>query len=305
MTKLRSAACRQMRTLNRCEIFCPPCRVGHLFSAYHALACLCRTLGVNLSAALAHPSRPLADASLAAAAPAQLRTGVADERTHSAAAAPGPASTQAHPVAAAPNAGGDVRGGAGSSSSSSAGAGALAAECLSREGAGTGAASEMDVQEGQPGEEEEQGEGEADEKIPQEAGSPAAPVQENGLGSGTVALPPTGAAALEATQLPSAGPQPAPSSSPCPVGSSAAVQPQAEPAIGAALRPFGAAIDELVAAISDAAQLRAWPFVLEYREVGAGGGVLVVTGCLASWGCEVAATCAVWRRMRLELLYWK
>lgn len=44
--------------------------------------------------------------------------------------------------------------------------------------------------------------------------------------------------------------------------------PQAEPALAAALHPFREAVGELVAAVADPAQLRAWHFLLEYRQVG-------------------------------------
>ncbi len=260
--------------------------MGHLFSAYHALACLCSSLGISLSAALAHPSRPLADASAAVAAPEQplLReavlgagaaaAAVADAATQPVSVAAAPCATAADSVALAPGVDSDECG-----PSSSTSCAALAAVCLSSMGGSSSSSSssalEMDDGEVQHEEQTDEGGVGADGKVADEAGSPEAGVMDGMLQDSAAELTPAPApgAALPApggVQMAAAA-----HASPCQPGasihlhSSAAAQPQAEPAIGAALRPFGEAIDELVAAVGDAAQLRAWHFVLEYREVGA------------------------------------
>ncbi|PRW20575.1 E3 ubiquitin- ligase HUWE1 [Chlorella sorokiniana] len=260
--------------LARCHSAAPPadrerlsCRVGHLFSAFHALAGLCSTLGVNLTAALAHPSRPLVDACLAVAAPAGkllpagqhavVGAGAADTAAAAAAEA-----TQPVPVPQ----GADNEACGSASSASSASSGALAAACLSGGGASSSAVSEMDMAEGQPEEEQEEGADETDEKV-DEAGSPAAAEEDNLHGSSIAALALV-PATVPAVQPAAATPQPCPSGGASPPSSNyTAGQSQEEAAIGAVLRPFGGAIDELIAAIGDAAQLGAWHFVLEYSEV--------------------------------------
>ena len=204
------------------------CRVGHLLSAYHSLAGLCSAAQLSLTAGVARPSLPLAQASLEAAAAAAAAAEAAAEGE------------------------GQLQQGQGLHyyASQDAGAGSNAADMAddgeegqeAAEATGGTHTTEQCQQQG-PGPEQGASPGESSDS-PKATEGPAA-----------------------ATFLPAVASFP-----PTPLQNGRQVQQahqgqQEEAAIGAVLRPYCEAVDELIACIAEEGQLHSWHFVLEYGEV--------------------------------------
>ena len=188
-------------------------RVGHLLSAYHALAGLCSQLHLSLSSGLQHPARPLEESSAADLGPA-AQVPAQQAPVSGAGLAAGAAASSC-----------SLDGGCGSGESSAAGS---SSTCCS------GGADDQRHHIPWPCADSSKDAMEADPSVQAESGSSGQP------GSTT---PDT------------------------PTATGSSLQPHAGPAIGAALRPFAAAVDALIGSIIDEAQLTAWHFVLEYNQV--------------------------------------
>ena len=225
-------------------------RVGHLFSAYHALGSLCAALHLSLTAGVAHPGAPLAETSAAALgpppAPPPPTLLLADSPPRPAGSSSGCCSG-----------GGGGGGGGGGNVLSAAGPEAMESEPAAEDSGSPGSLKleEMDADDASSG----NGSAADEATLP----APLLP----GLPLALTAPAPAAEAAPVAQ--PAATPAVPPAAA---LAASPALEPQAEPAIGAALLPFGDAIDELISCVTDQAQLRAWHFALEYAEVRRGAG---------------------------------
>ncbi|KAL4422562.1 hypothetical protein ABPG75_008759 [Micractinium tetrahymenae] len=231
-------------------------RVGHLLSAYHALAGLCSALDLSLSAGVEHPHAPLAASSAAALGP--LRSLALAPLTPAPSLEPvGAAALGAVATALAGPASGDGGSAEGGTIEDRAGPAAEQAS-VKNDGAGTSRSPSPSL----------------DERTM--LVDPAAPAP-------AAAAPAAAAATVYLQAAATDGPS-SPVPPRLPATAAAAQQPQAEPALAAALRPFGDALHELVAAVADQAQLRAWLFLLEYKQVaGLGCRQRLLQSLIAAW----------------------